>query len=69
MRRIEFTTYGSAHAVGGFAPGMIARIDDETARHLVDEARCARYLDAAPAVTPGPTPEPAKAAPKRRTKA
>lgn len=48
---IKFTTSGACSALGGFAPGDVARnVPDALARHLVEEARCAKYLTpAAPA--------------------
>jgi hypothetical protein len=43
MRQIEFTGQGSNTILGNFAPGDMARCSDALARHLVDEARVAKY--------------------------
>lgn len=66
-RTIKFTASGCCSALGNFASGDIARnIDDALAAHLVDEARCAKYL---PLVKAPPAAEPAAApAPKRQRK-
>ena len=57
-KTIEFTTFGSCSALGGFAPGGIARdIPDELADHLVNEAQCAKYwVPKAPAPAAAPWP-------------
>lgn len=53
---IKFTTSGACTELGGFAPGDIARnVSDALARHLVEEARCAKYLQH-PAAEPEKTP-------------
>ena len=49
MVAVKFKTFGATSAGGSFAPGDIMRCDAELAKHLVDEAQCAEYLDAAPA--------------------
>lgn len=49
---IKFIVSGACSAVGGFAPGDIARIDDKLAEHLVDEAKVAVYTSATNAVKP-----------------
>lgn len=67
MRQIKFTASGANSALGGFSPGDIARVGDAFAAHLVNEARVAVYLDAAPAtVNPAKPPKTPrrKAAPK-----
>lgn len=48
MRRIVFTKNGACSVLGGFEPGTVARTSDALARHLVEEARVARYADEAP---------------------
>ena len=58
MQQVKFTTYGSAHGVGGFAPGTVANVPPEMAQHLVHEVRCAEFVQA-PAPTPAPAPQPA----------
>lgn len=47
MPRIKFITSGSNAAVGGFGPGDFATVSDDLAAHLVDDARVAKYADAA----------------------
>jgi hypothetical protein len=42
---IVFTSYGCCSALGNFAPQDSARVDAALARHLVEEAHCARYAD------------------------
>lgn len=49
MKRIKFTAQGANSVLGGFQSGDIARVSDAFAAHLVNEARVAVYLDAAPA--------------------
>jgi hypothetical protein len=61
MKKIKFTALGSSSAIGSFSPGDVARLPDDMARHLVEEARCAEYVLDAPVLQP--TQEPA---PKRR---
>ena len=52
MRQIKFKASGANSVLGGFSSGDIARVDDAFAAHLVNEARVAVYLDAAPAPAP-----------------
>lgn len=42
---IVFTSYGHCSALGNFAPRDSARVDAALARHLVEEAHCAKYAD------------------------
>lgn len=58
--QIKFTASGSSSATGNFAPGDLLRCSPEMARHLVEEAGCAKYTEAAAG-----TQTPAKAAKKR----
>lgn len=51
MVQIRFIKQGSNSVLGGFASGDVARVSEEFAAHLVNEARVAVYLDA-PAVKP-----------------
>lgn len=44
MVEIKFTTNGANQLIGGFANGDRLLCTPELARHLVDEARCARYV-------------------------
>ena len=65
MKRIKFTAQGANSVLGGFQSGDIARVSDAFAAHLVNEARVAVYLDAAPAAA-----DPAKPpkTPRRKAK-
>lgn len=50
---IKFTKNGCCSALGNFAPGDLARVPQDLADHLVNEAGCARYAAAAaPAAAP-----------------
>lgn len=44
--RIRFVAQGSNSLLGGFSPGDTATVGHEFARHLVEEARVAQYLEA-----------------------
>ena len=54
MVQIKFTTFGATSAGGSFAPGDLMRCSASMARHLVEEAKCAAY------VQPKNTDEPVK---------
>jgi hypothetical protein len=60
MRKIKFTALGHSFAVGSFSPGDVARLPDDIAQHLVEQARCAQYAEAA-------EPEPQPPAKRRKT--
>ena len=60
--QIIFTAYGSSHLTGNFGPGDTLRCSTEQARHLVQDARCARY--AQPATT-GAEPTPKNTKPRK----
>jgi hypothetical protein len=62
MKKIKFTALGSSSAIGSFSPGDTARLSDDLARHLVEEARCAEYVFEAAK----PAEAPQEEAPKRR---
>lgn len=64
MRQIQFTANGCCTWLGNFAVGDLARVSDEAAAHLVNEARCAKYVGGEPVVS---VPEPvAVEKPKRK---
>ena len=44
--QIKFTKPGANAAFGGFAPGDKARVSAELAKHFVDEAGVAVYVEA-----------------------
>jgi hypothetical protein len=54
QRQIKFTTSGASAAIGGFGPGDTLRCDEALARHLVKEARCAKYIDTPARAEPAP---------------
>lgn len=58
LTKIRFTATGCCSAIGNFSSGDLARVSVELARHLVEEARCAKYDEASP-------PEPVVEAPRR----
>lgn len=43
--QIIFTASGCTSATGNFAPGDTLRCSAEMARHLADDAQCARYAN------------------------
>jgi len=67
---IKFKAGGHSHALGNFAAGDIARgIPEALARHLVEEANAAEYLQPVKAAAPtsAPAEAPAKRTRKQRT--
>lgn len=44
MVQIKFTTFGATSAGGAFGPGDIMRCSESMADHLVNEAKCAAYV-------------------------
>jgi len=44
MVQIKFTTFGATSAGGSFAPGDLMRCSANMAKHLVEEAKCAAYV-------------------------
>lgn len=46
MVQVKFTTFGANTAFGSFAPGETLRCSEALAKHLVDEIRCAKYVEA-----------------------
>jgi hypothetical protein len=59
MPKIKFTTNGANSLIGGFASGDVLVCGDAMARHLVHEARCARYME--PPALQAAAPEPVRA--------
>lgn len=57
MRQIEFTHTGHSAIFGNFRAGDLLRCGDAEAKHFVEDARCARYVEASP------LPEPITSAP------
>ena len=60
--QIKFLVGGANSVCGGFAAGDILRCSQAFAKHLVEEVKCAKYMDA-PAAEPSHDPV---VAPKRR---
>ncbi len=52
MKQIEFIASGANTMIGGFATGDIARVADDLAKHLVEEAGVAKYHGTAQAAAP-----------------
>lgn len=68
MAHIKFNTRGSSAAFGNFAPGDLLVCSDAQAKHFVEDAQCATYVDTAPAEAPAAAPAEKKAAPKAARK-
>lgn len=45
MVKIRFTAQGSNALIGGFSTGDVANVGEALGKHLVEEARVARYMD------------------------
>lgn len=45
MVQVRFKTQGANSLLGGFSAGDVARVGAEFARHLVDEAKVADYVN------------------------
>jgi len=45
MVQVKFTTFGANTAFGSFAPGETLRCSEAMGKHLVDEIRCAKYME------------------------
>lgn len=43
--QVKFTAFGSSALCGNFAPGDLLRCDADVARHLAEEAGCAKYSE------------------------
>lgn len=48
--QVKFITNGANSAFGGFTAGDTLRCSPEMAKHLVEEVKCARYMEATPVV-------------------
>ena len=46
MVKIRFIRQGANSLIGGFSSGDLARVSEDFARHLVEEARVAEYVQA-----------------------
>ena len=44
MVQIRFIRQGANSLIGGFSSGDLARVSEDFARHLVEEARVAEYV-------------------------
>lgn len=62
---VIFTVTGCCSAIGNFAPGDKARLSGPIARHLVEEARCAKYAQA-PVADPIPEAAPVVAVKRKK---
>lgn len=59
MVKIKFTAQGANAMIGGFTTGDTATVGEAIARHLVEEAKVAKYVEAG---TPVKEKKPGKAA-------
>lgn len=48
MKQIKFKAQGANSAIGAFNNGDIARVDGALAKHLVEEAKVAVFVEADP---------------------
>lgn len=69
MVQIKFKTFGATSAGGAFAPGDIMRCSEALADHLVNEAKCAVYVQPKPQAEQIDTAEADKPAVRRGRKA
>ena len=46
MVQIRFIRQGANSLIGGFSSGDLARVSEDFARHLVEDARVAEYVQA-----------------------
>ena len=54
MIQIKFIAQGSNSLIGGFSSGDIARVGDALAKHLVEEALVAKYVESPKPQEPAP---------------
>ena len=54
MVQIRFIRQGANSLIGGFSSGDLARVSEAFARHLVEEARVAEYVQAQQKEEPAP---------------
>jgi hypothetical protein len=66
MPKIQFTTNGANSLIGGFAAGDLLVCGAAMARHLVEEAKCARYMSPADGVAPVNTVIPSTSVGRRK---
>lgn len=61
MVQVRFKTQGANSLLGGFSSGDVARVNAEFARHLVEEAKVADYVNPSDASQPAAEePKPAR---------
>jgi hypothetical protein len=63
MMKIKFTAQGANSMFGGFSSGDVANLSDALARHLVEEAKVAKYIDVPPEKSVKPARKAKSAAP------
>ena len=68
MAQIKFNSRGSSAAFGNFAPGDVLVCSDELAKHFVEDAQCANYVEPKSTEAPAAAPS-AKAGKKAAAKA
>ena len=52
MVQVRFKAQGANSLLGGFSSGDVARVNAEFARHLVEEAKVADYVNPSAAMQP-----------------
>lgn len=65
--QIKFTKNGCSSAFGNFGPGDLLRCSADQARHFVEDAECAQYVERAAQSQPA-APADDKSAPQRKRK-
>lgn len=66
-KSVKFTSTGSSSSLGSFEAGDIARnLPDSMADHLVNEAKCAEYLNEKQAQPPAKSAPPAPQGKRKR---
>ncbi len=64
MVKIKFTAQGANSMIGGFSTGDVATVGEAMAKHLVEEAGVARYMEAGEPRKPAPPVRKPRAATK-----
>lgn len=56
MIQVKFITSGANSAFGGFSAGDTLRCSEAMAKHLVEDIKCAKYIETAVSVEPETAP-------------
>lgn len=60
MVKVKFITNGANSAFGGFVAGDELRCSEAMAKHLVDDVKCAKYVETQQKIEPEDKPKPVK---------